>query len=113
MQNAFVAANELEKEGIHIRVIDMASVKPIDRELIAKAAQETKAIITVEDHNIIGGLGSAVAEVVGEEHPVPIKRVGIPDIYSAIGPEHQLWQRYGLDVNSLSKTARELLEKIA
>ena len=111
VQNSFVAANELEEEGIGVRVIDMASVKPIDKKAIVRAAEETGGIITVEDHNIVGGLGGAVAEVLGEERPTLMKRVGVPDIYSAIGPEHELWTRYGLDPASLVKTAREFLGK--
>ncbi|MBE0478930.1 transketolase family protein [Candidatus Aerophobetes bacterium] len=112
VQESFVAANELEKEGIHARVIDMASVKPIDREAVIKAAEETGAIITVEDHSIIGGLGGAVAEVVVEEKPVPMKLVGIPDVYSTLGPPAELWARYGLNSESLVRTIKEFVGKI-
>jgi len=112
VQNSFVAANELEKEGIHMRVIDMASLKPIDKEAIVKAAEETKGIITVEDHNIIGGLGGAVAEILSEEKPILMKRIGLPDIYSAIGPEQELWAKYGLDSASIVKTVRKFIKKI-
>ncbi len=112
VQNSFIAANELDKEGIHVRVIDLASVKPIDTETIVRAAEETAGIVTVEDHNIVGGIGGAVAEVISEERPTFLKRVGMPDIYSAIGPEQQLWTRYGLDPVSLGRTVREFLEKV-
>ncbi|MFQ6067163.1 MAG: transketolase C-terminal domain-containing protein, partial [bacterium] len=102
----------LEREGIQVRVIDLASVKPIDKETIAKAAEETGGIITVEDHNIMGGVGGAVAEVVAEEKPVPMKRVGVPDVYSTLGPPDELWARYGLNSASLIKTVKDFLKKI-
>lgn len=111
VQESFVAANELEKEGIHVRVIDMASVKPIDKEAIVKAAEETGGIITVEDHNIMGGVGSAVAEVVVQERPVPMKLVGVPDVYSTLGPPDELWARYGLNSSSLIGTVKDFLKK--
>ncbi len=113
VQNAFVAANELEKEKISVRVIDMGTVKPIDREIIIKAANDTKGIITVEDHNIIGGLGSAVAEVLVEEKPLRMKRSGIPDVFSAIGPPDELWKRYGLDSDSIAQTAKDFMNEIS
>ena len=112
VQNSFVAANKLEEEGIHVRVIDMASIKPIDKEAIVTAAEETAGIVTVEDHNVMAGLGGAVAEVVGEERPVPMKRVGIPDTYSVIGPPEELWLKYGLDPKPLAQTVREFLSRI-
>jgi transketolase len=107
---SILTADELAKEGISVRVIDMASVKPVDMDAIVKAAGETGSIITVEDHNIIGGLGSAVAEVIVETKPVPVKRIGIPDIYSAIGPSDLLWKRYGLTHHTLGDTVREALK---
>ena len=110
VQNSLVAAKALEEEGISVRVIDMASVKPIDKEAIVKAASETKGIITVEDHNIIGGLGGAVAEVLSEEHPAPLKRLGLPDIYSTIGPPQELWEKYGIDEKSVAGTVRDFLK---
>ncbi len=112
VQESLVAANELEREGIHVRVIDMASVKPIDREAIVKAAEETGGIVTVEDHNIMGGLGSAVAEVVVEEKPVPMKLVGVPDTYSTLGPPNELWERYGLNSSALVGTVKDFLKKV-
>jgi len=112
VHNSLLAANRLDKEGICVRLIDMASVKPIDKEVIVKAAEETGGIVTVEDHNIMGGLGGAVAEVLGEEKPTLMKRVGIPDIFSVIGPPDELWARYGLDPASLVETVRAFLNKI-
>ena len=112
VQESFIAANELEKEGISVRVIDMACVKPIDKEIIVKAAEETGGIITVEDHNVMGGVGSAVAEVVVQERPVPMKLVGVPDVYSTLGPPEDLWARYGLNSIALMRTVKDFLKKI-
>lgn len=112
VQESFVAANELEKEGIQVRVIDMASVKPIDKEAILKAAEDTRGIITVEDHNIMGGLGGAVAEIVTEGKLIPMKRLGLPDVYSASGPSQELWARYGLNSTSIANTVKEFTKKI-
>jgi len=111
VQEAVAAADSLAKEHINVRVIDMASVKPIDRELIIKAAKETGKIITIEDHNIIGGLGGAVAEVVTEEYPIPVRRIGIPDVFTAIGPPEPLWERYGMTAGPIKETVREFLKK--
>lgn len=79
VQEALKAQKLLEKEGIHARVIDMHTIKPIDREMIIKAAKETGAIVTVEEHNVIGGLGSAVAEVIVQTENVPMEFVGVQD----------------------------------
>lgn len=102
------AAEELVKEGIDARVINMHTIKPIDKEIILKAANETKFIITVEEHNIIGGLGSAVAEVLSE-HGIGIKlhRLGLPDTYSVIGPSQGLYHKYFIDADGIGKVARE------
>jgi transketolase len=112
VQNALTAAEELEKEGVHVRLIEMPSVKPIDKDAIVKAAEETKAIITVEDHSIVGGLGGAVAEVLCETRPTYLKRVGVPDIFATVGTEQPLWKKYGLDADGIKKTAREVLTKV-
>ena len=82
---ALKAQEELKKEGIDIRVIDIHTIKPIDRELIIKAAKETKKIITIEDHNIIGGLGSSVCEVLSDEYPTKVIRMGINDTFGTSG----------------------------
>ena len=80
-----------------------------NRGIILKAASETKGIITIEDHNIIGGLGSAVSEVLSEEKPTYIKRLGINDIYSTIGPAQELWKKYKLDASSISEAVKIFL----
>ncbi|MCX7614334.1 MAG: transketolase family protein [Clostridiales bacterium] len=100
---ALVAAEELSKDGVQIRVIDMPSLKPIDEELIVKAAKETGIIITAEDHNIIGGLGSAVCEVTAQFCPVPVIRVGSKDLFGRSGSKNELAEYYGLNSQTIIK----------
>lgn len=107
---AVKAARKLEKEGINARIIDMHTIKPLDTEVIVKAAEETGKVITVEEHNIIGGLGSAVGETIAEAGVgVKFKRLGIPDIYSVIGQPDDLYERYGLDSNGIYNSIKELV----
>ncbi|BCV24142.1 transketolase family protein [Gelria sp. Kuro-4] len=105
------AAEELAKEGISARVLDMHTLKPLDKEAVVKAAQETGALVTVEDHNIYGGLGSAVAEVVAEECLVPLKRVGIPDTFAESGEYELLLEKYGLGIKDIKRAAEAALSK--
>lgn len=107
VQAALQAAGELEKENIHTRVIDMHTIKPIDRDIIIKAARETGAIVTSEEHNIIGGLGSAVSEVVCETCPVPVIRHGVEDVFGHSGTVEALMERYGLTAEKLKEKVRE------
>ncbi len=109
--HAMEAQEILKAEGINARVINMATIKPIDREIIIKAAKETGAIVTAEEHNIIGGLGSAVAEVLCEECPVPMVRVGTNDTFGRSGTPAQLFELYGLDANTIALKAKEVLAK--
>lgn len=109
VSKALGASDILAKEGISARVIDMHTVKPIDREAIIKAAQQTKAIVTVEDHNIVNGLGSRVAEVVAEEAPVPFKRIGIKDSFAESGEYEKLLIKYGLSTHHIVEAAKGLL----
>ncbi len=108
---AMEAKTALEEIGISARVINMASIKPIDREIIAKAARETGAIVTAEEHNIIGGLGSAVCEVVAEECPVPVLRVGTQDVFGRSGVPAKLFEIYGLDTKTIVEKAKEAITK--
>jgi transketolase len=109
---ALEAAQVLAGEGLEVRVIDLHTVKPIDRELILTAARETRAILTVEEHNIDGGLGSAVAEVLAEAGvPCRFKRHGIYDEYSLIGPPLRVYEHYRLDGPGVTQVAREFLAK--
>ena len=108
---AINAAKTLESEGISAAVINIATIKPIDRDIIIDAAKKTGAIVTAEEHNIIGGLGSAVAEVVAEECPVPILRVGTQDVFGRSGNPAALLKLYGLDEETIVKTAKASIEK--
>lgn len=100
------AAAILEKYGLDARVVEMHTIKPIDQEAIESAARETGALVTVEEHNIIGGLGAAVSEVVTECYPVPVKRVGLPDCFAETGPYQMILDRYGMSVESVVNAAR-------
>lgn len=96
VSEAILAKEELEKEGIHIRVVDIHTIKPIDRELIVKCAKETKRMITIEDHSIIGGLGTAVCEVLAEEYPCKVTRLGMKDVFGKSGKAELLLKYFGL-----------------
>ena len=102
---ALKAQEELAKQGINIRVIDIHTIKPIDKEIIKKAAKETKKIITIEDHNIIGGLGSAVCEVLSEEYPTKVIRMGIKDTFGTSGKAEELMRHFHI-------TAEDIIEEI-
>ena len=108
---ALEAHEILKKEGISLRVINMPTIKPIDDKLIVKAAKETKGIITAEDHNIIGGLGSAVAEVLAEKSPSRMVRIGMNDVFGESGKPYELYEKYGLTSKHIAKEARQLLRK--
>ena len=95
------AAELLEKEGISARVVNIHTIKPIDREIIIESAKKTGLIVTVEEHNIIGGLGSAVSEVLSEEVPTKLCRVGINDTFGYSGPAEELLTRFGLDAEGI------------
>ncbi len=110
VSEAMIAANELESQGINARVINMSTIKPIDRELIISAAKETKAIVTAEEHSIIGGLGSAVSEVVVEECPVIVKKVGIKDVFGESGTPKELLEKYGLTAKDIVKAVEEAIK---
>ena len=107
---ALKASDTLAAEGIRVRVINMATIKPLDRELVWKAAAETGAIVTAEEHNIIGGLGSAVAEAVAEKCPVPVLRVGVQDTFGKSGPALDLLPLFGLSADAIIEKVREALE---
>ena len=103
---ALEAAEELAKEGIDARVINIHTIKPLDKEIVVKAAEETGAIVTAEEHNIIGGLGSAVAEAVCEGCPVPVVRVGVEDKFGKSGKVPPLLEEYGLTAANIAAKAR-------
>lgn len=103
------AGKELAKQGINARVIDMHTLKPFDKEIVLKAATETGRIITVEEHSIFGGLGSAVTEIVSQANPVPVRILGIPDEFSIHGKPLEIFHHYGIDSEGIIKTAKELV----
>jgi transketolase len=105
------AAEELAAEGISTRVINMSSLKPLDEEAILTAAHETGCIVTAENHNILGGLGSAVAEVVTGHLPVPVIRVGVKDTFGEVGTPDWLAEKFGVSAGHIALAAREALER--
>ncbi|HBM79561.1 MAG TPA: transketolase [Clostridiaceae bacterium] len=109
---ALEAALKLKEEGIDARVIDMHTIKPVDKEAIVKAAKETGAIVTCEEHSIIGGLGSAVAEVLSEEAPVFLKRIGIEDKFGQSGAPDKLMELYGLTSDRIADESRKILKRL-
>ena len=102
------AKEELEKQGINIRVIDIHTIKPIDKEMIIKCAKETKKLISVEDHNKIGGLGTAIADVLAEHYPVKLTKMGINDTFGKSGKAEELLKYYGLTAENIIKTIQIL-----
>lgn len=110
---ALTAARELEKENIHVRVVDMFTVKPLDEELVIRCARETGAIVTAENHNKIGGLGSAVAEVLAETGAVPFRRIGVPDCFGEVGDKKFLAEKFGLTAGDIANAVRDVIKKKA
>jgi transketolase len=107
VSQALEAAETLAAEGVSARVINIHTVKPLDEELIIKAAKETKMLFTVEEHSIIGGLGSAVCECLAENHPAKVVRIGMRDKFGESGPAAELIHKYGLDAEGIVKTVKE------
>lgn len=103
VSEAIKAKEELEKNGINIRVVDIHTIKPIDKELIVKCAKETKRIITIEDHSIINGLGTAVCEVLTDEYPCKVTRLGMKDTFGKSGKAEKLLEYFELDKNGIIK----------
>ncbi|MEH7483200.1 transketolase C-terminal domain-containing protein [Neobacillus drentensis] len=106
---ALDSAEALQQEGIDCRVINMHTIKPLDKEAILRAAQETGRIITIEEHSIYGGLGSAVAEVVSQSHPIPVKILGLPDEPAVAGKTAEVFEHYGLSVTNVRKIAMQMV----
>jgi transketolase len=106
---ALEAADKLLEEGIKVKVVDMYSIKPIDEQAIVRAAKETRGIVTVEDHNIFGGLGSAVSDVVTSTIPVKVIKIGVKDSFGRSGTSSELFEMYGLTVENIVKAVKSLL----
>ncbi|MBI5328609.1 MAG: transketolase family protein [Deltaproteobacteria bacterium] len=111
VSHALEAAEMLAKEGLSIRVVNMSTIKPIDRDIIIKAAKETGAILTCEEHSIIGGLGEAVATVAAEEYPVQVKRLGIQDRFGQSGLAEELLVHYALMPKDIAEAVKEAVKK--
>lgn len=109
VERALQAAESLKADGIDAAVINMATIKPIDRDIIIDAAKKTGAIVTAEEHNIIGGLGAAVAEVICETVPVPVLRVGVEDTFGKSGPALELLEIFGLNSANICHKAKEAI----
>ena len=103
------AADILAREGVFARVLDMHTIKPLDKDAIIAAAIETGSIVTVEEHSVVGGLGSAVAEVVVQNAAVPMKFLGIPDEHVVAGESDEVFEFYGLTPEGIAKSVREFL----
>ena len=111
VSEALAAAEQLSAEGIHARVINIHTIKPLDKELICKAAGETGLIVTVEEHSVIGGLGSAVAEAVTECCPVRVVKIGVNDVYGHSGPAVDLLRQFGLCADNIAAVTKKALGK--
>ncbi len=107
---ALQASDELKNRGINARVINIHTIKPIDKDIIIKAAKETGKIVTVEEHSIIGGLGSAVCEVVSEFCPVPVKKIGVMDTFGHSGPATELLKEFGLSANNIVSVTEQFIK---
>lgn len=110
VHSALEARDLLAQEGIKARIIDIHTIKPIDKDIIIKAARETGAIVTAEEHNVFGGLGSAVAEVLVENYPVPVRFVGIKDKFGKSGKPDKLLEMYGLTAKDIVEKVKEVLK---
>ena len=108
---AVKAAKALEAEGVDVRLIDMHTIKPLDTELILKAAQETGRIVTVEEHSVIGGLGEAVASFLSETCPTPVTKIGVNDVFGHSGPAVDLLKEFGLSAENVAATVRQVLAR--
>ncbi|NSW89683.1 MAG: transketolase family protein [Firmicutes bacterium] len=111
VRSALDAAEILKVKGISAKVVNIHTIKPIDREGVISAARETGAVVTVENHNIIGGLGSAVAEVLIEECPVPMKRIGVADHFGEVGRKEYLFEKYHMTAGDIARAAEEVIAK--
>ena len=108
---ALEAAKTLEAEGIHARIINMATIKPLDDELVLKAARECGKIITCEEHNVVGGLGEAVCALLSEQCPTPVRRIGVNDVFGYSGPAAALLREFGLSAEHIAEVARDFVGK--
>ena len=111
VSEALQAAEMLAKDGINARVINMHTIKPLDKDLVIKAAKETGKIVTVEEHSVIGGLGSAVADVVSEENLAPVHKIGVQDVFGESALAEELLEKHGLDAKGIYNNIKDYLNK--
>lgn len=111
VSRALAAAEQLTAEGLSVRVVEMHTIKPLDTMLIERCAAETGAIVTAEEHSIVGGLGGAVAECVAQSCPVPVERIGLRDCFAESGPYEELLEKYGLTAAELAKAVCQVIER--
>ena len=111
VHEALKAYDILKSKGINIYVVNISTIKPLDNELVINLAKKTNCVITAEDHNVIGGLGSAVAEVLSENYPCIMKRIGVQDRYGESGKSDELYKKYGLDAESIAEEVMKLVKK--
>ncbi len=110
VSSALEAADMLAEDGVEAKVINIHTIKPIDEDLLVEAAKETGKVVTVEEHSVIGGLGGAVCEVLSEKCPVPVKRIGVNDVYGESGPAVKLIEKYGLDGKGVYASVKEFVK---
>lgn len=108
---ALAAANELEEEGVHVTVVNVSTVKPLNPDEILKFTNQTGAVVTVEDHQVMGGMGSAIAEVLAKTNPLPIEFVGLQDTFAETGTPTQLITKYGMDTNAIKEAVNKVIRR--
>ena len=109
VNEALMAAEQLKNDGISARVINIHTIKPLDEECVINAARDCGCVVTAEEHNVIGGLGGAVCECLSENMPVPVKRIGVNDVFGESGAAAQLIKKYGLDAESIYMAVKKFL----
>ncbi len=111
VHKALVAAKDLEKERVGVTVINLATIKPLDGETILRAVKDAKGVVTVEEHQIIGGMGSAIAEFLSEHYPLPVIRLGVKDVFGQSGTPDELIEHYGMGVSHIKEAAHNIISK--
>ena len=111
LHNAILAAADLEKEGIKVRVLDMVSIKPMDEQTIIQAAKDAGAVVTVEEHQVAGGMGSAVAEVLAKNYPVPMEFIGVQNRFGESGAPNELIEHFGMGISHVKTAVSEILKR--
>jgi len=111
VHNAILAAAELEKEGMKIRVINNPSIKPMDEAMIIKSAEDAGAVVTVEEHQVTGGMGSAVAEVLAKKYPVPLEFIGVQNRFGESGAPQELIEVFGMGVKDIKEAVKRVISR--